>query len=311
MNSDPRTAGELADLYASQIKGKIILATGVSPGGIGAAFALGIERAQPELIILAGRSLSKVQQTADVVSATGVKTRVLQIDLASLSAVRAATEKVNGWDDVPHIDVLVNSAGVMAIDWAASPEGYDSQLVSNHLGPFLFTNLIMGKLLKSPAPRVVNVTSEGHRLSPFRFDDYNFRNGEYYHKWLSYGQSKTANMLMAISLAEKLGPKHQLSAFSVHPGLVVSNLAGHLKLFGDDDSDMILMLLPCTAEVGANVYVYGAFDPEITAHNGAYLVPCRLADPWKDTVRPWATSSVEAERLWKLSEKLIGQKFSY
>lgn len=63
----------------------------------------------------------------------------------------------------------------MAVDWAQSAEGYDSQLVVNHLGPFLFTNLIMGKLLKSPAPRIVNVTSGGHRLSPFRFEDYNFR----------------------------------------------------------------------------------------------------------------------------------------
>ncbi|OTA58343.1 NAD(P)-binding protein [Hypoxylon sp. EC38] len=329
MNEDPRTARELADLYASHIKGKIVLATGVSPGGIGAAFVLGIVRAQPELIILAGRNPSKVKQTADAVSATGVKVRTLEIDLASLSAVRAAAEKVNGWNDVPRIDVLVNSAGVMAINWAPSPEGYDGQLVSNHLGPFLFTNLIMGKLLKSPAPRVVNVTSEGHRLSPFRFDDYNFRDGEYYHKWQSYGQSKIANMLMAISLAEKLGPKHKLSAFSAHPGLVVSNLAGHLKLLSDDDSDMVLLRdldrimgnaagwatfnvsHTCTAEVGANVYVYGAFDPDIAAHNEAYLVPCRLANPWKDTMRPWATSSIEAERLWKLSEKLVGQEFSY
>ncbi|KAI1142096.1 NAD(P)-binding protein [Hypoxylon sp. FL0543] len=328
-NTDQRTAGELADTYAPQIKGKIVLTTGVSPGGIGAAFVLGIARAQPELIILAGRNLTKIQQTADALSATGVRARTLEIDLASLSAVRAAAEVVNGWEDVPRIDVLVNSAAVMAIDWAPSPEGYDSQLVTNHLGPFLFTNLIMGKLLKSSAPRVVNVTSAGHRLSPFRFDDYNFRDGEYYHKWLSYGQSKTANMLMAISLAEKLGPKHKLSAFSVHPGLVTSNLAGHLKLFGDDDSDMILMrdldrimgnavgwtgfggIIPCTPEVGANVYVYAAFDPDVAAHNGAYLLSCRLADPWTDTVRPWATSPVEAERLWKLSEKLVGQEFSY
>ncbi|KAI0128247.1 NAD(P)-binding protein [Hypoxylon sp. NC0597] len=190
MNEDSRTAGELADLYASQIKGGIVLATSVSPGGIGAAFVLGI--------------------TSDAVSAAGVEVRTLEINLASLSAVRAAAEKVNIWDDVPRID---------------------------------------------------------------------------------------------ISLAEKLGLKHNLPPFGAHPGLVVSNLAGHLKLFADDDSDMVLLL--------ANVYVYGAFHPEIAAHNGAYLVPYRSASPWKDTVRPWATSSVEAERLWKLSEKLISREFPY
>ncbi|KAI1209552.1 NAD(P)-binding protein [Annulohypoxylon truncatum] len=329
MNKDPRTASELAATYESQIKGKIVLTTGVSPGGIGAAFVLGIAQSQPALLILAGRNLAKIQQTADAISATGVKVRILELDLVSLASVRASAEKVNAWDDVPQIDVLVNNASVMAVDWARSPEGYDSQLAINYLGPFLFTNLIMGKMLKSPAPRVIIVTSDAHRLSPFRFDDYNFRDGEYYHKWLSYGQSKTANMLMAISLAEKLGQRHKLSAFSVHPGLVQSNLSSHLKLFGEDDSDMIPMrdidrvmgngigwagfgaVLPCTPEVGANVYVYGAFDPEVAAHNGCYLLSCRVADPWKDTVRPWATSSVEAERLWKLSEKLVGQEFVY
>ncbi|XDG09082.1 hypothetical protein ABKA04_008697 [Annulohypoxylon sp. FPYF3050] len=332
MNEDPRTASELAATYESQIKGKVVLTTGVSPGGLGAAFVLGIARSQPALLILAGRNLAKVRQTADAISTTGVKVRILELDLISLASVRTSAEKVNSWDDVPQIDVLVNNAGVMAVDWAQSVEGYDSQLVINHLGPFLFTNLIMDKLLKSPAPRIVNVTSGGHRLSPFRFEDYNFRDGEYYHKWLSYGQSKTANMLMAISLAEKLGRKHNLAAFSVHPGVVPSNLSSHLKLFGEDDSDMILMrdidrvmgngvgwtgfgdVLPSTPEVGANVYVYGAFDPDVTffeAHNGTFLLSCRLADPDKDTVRPWATSSVEAERLWKLSEKLVGQIFPY
>ncbi|KAI1377505.1 NAD(P)-binding protein [Hypoxylon crocopeplum] len=329
MNTDPRSASDLAVVYDSQIKGKIVLTTGVSPGGIGAAFVAGIARAQPALLILAGRNPTKVQQTADVVSATSVKVRTLELDLASLSAVRAAAEKVNGWDDVPRIDVIVNNAGVMAIGWVPTPEGYDSQLVANHLGPFLFTNLLMGKILKSSAPRVVIVTSDGHRLSPFRFDDYNFRDGKFYNKWLSYGQSKTANMLMAISLAEKLGTKYNLSAFSVQPGLVATNLGGHLKLFGEDDSDMKLMrdidrlmgnaigwagfdgIVACTPEVGANTHMYAAFDPGVAAHNGVYLISCRVADPRIDTVRPWATSPVEAERLWKLSEKLVGQKFSY
>ncbi|KAI1098152.1 hypothetical protein F4804DRAFT_325540 [Jackrogersella minutella] len=64
-------------------------------------------------------------------------------------------------------------------------------------------------------------------------------------------------------------------------------------------------------DVGAATYVYAAFDPEATAHNGAYLLECRVGDPWRDYLRAWATSSVEAEMLWKLSEELIGQDFCY
>ncbi|KAI1085013.1 NAD(P)-binding protein [Whalleya microplaca] len=331
MSSIP-TGSDLAVTHASAIKDKVVLTTGVTLGSLGSGFVLAIARAHPALLILAGRSAAKNQQTAEAVTAQfpDVKVRTLELDLISLAAVRKAGETVNAWADVPRIDVLVNNAGVMAVDFKLSPDGYESQLAINHLGNFLFTNLIMGKILKSAAPRVVNVSSNGHRLSPFRFDDWNFRNGEFYNKWLSYGQSKTANMLMALSLAKKLGSKHNLLAFSVHPGLVISNLGTHLELFGDNAADMesmkeidrimgngiawldfVSQFKAQTPDEAAVHLVYGAFDPEIAAHNGAYLSDIHVADPWTDILRPWATCPAEAERLWKLSEELVGQEFSY
>ncbi|KAF4826205.1 Short-chain dehydrogenase TIC 32 [Colletotrichum tropicale] len=170
-NTDKRTAGELATLYAAQIKGKIILTTGVSPGGVGAAFVKALATVEPALLVLAGRNPGKVQQTAEAISeqSPSVKVRTLDLDLASLEGVRKAAATGNAWDDVPRIDVLVNNAAVMAVNWATSPEGLDSQFVTNYLGPFLFTNLLIDKLLKSPAPRIINVTSDGHRLGPVRF----------------------------------------------------------------------------------------------------------------------------------------------
>ncbi|KAI1252038.1 hypothetical protein MGN70_006610 [Eutypa lata] len=332
MTSNQPTGSDLATRHASAIKGKVVLTTGVTLGTLGSGFVLAIARAQPSLLILAGRSRTKNQETAQAVADQfpGVKVRTLELDLVSLAAVHAAADTVNAWADVPRIDVLVNNAGVMATDWALSPDGFESQLAINHLGHFLFTNLIIGKILKSPAPRIIIVSSNGHRLGPFRFDDYNFRNGECYNKWLSYGQSKTANMLMAVSLAEKLGAKHNLSTFSVHPGLVITNLGSHLKLFGDDASDMDSMkeidrlfgnsvawmdfatdIKALTPDEAASNLVYAAFDPDVTAHNGAYLEDCHVADPWIGAVKPWATSPIEAERLWKLSEKLVGHVFAY
>ncbi|KAI1780430.1 NAD(P)-binding protein [Hypoxylon cercidicola] len=331
MSSELKSGNALADAHAHAIKGKVILVTGVTLGGLGGGFVLAVARAQPSLLILAGRSVTKLQQTAQAVSEQSprVNVRTLELDLISLAAARKAAEAVNAWSDVPQIDILVNNAGVMATEWASSPDGHESQLAINHLGHFLFTNLIMRKILKSPAPRVVIVSSNGHRLSPVRFDDPNFKNGQIYNKWTAYGQSKTANMLMAISLAEKLGKKSNLSAFSVQPGLVISNLGSHLKLFGDDTSDLDAMkeidsFFGChlawidyttyftvqTPEQAASNLVYTAFDPAITP-NGSYLEDCRVASPWTDVLLPWATSPVEAERCWKLSEKLVGQEFSY
>ncbi|XXG95060.1 Chitin synthase, class 2 [Hypoxylon texense] len=320
-----QTASRLATHYAEAIRGKVILTTGVSPGGLGAAFVNAIAPMHPAMLILAGLGPTDTQRTADNVSksAPDVKIRTLQIDLSSLAAVRAAAETVKGWTDVPHIDLLVNNAGISAIPRTITDEGFEKHFATNYLGPFLFTHLIMPKILASEAPRIVNVGSDGHILSPIRFDDPNFRDESLYHTWMAYGQSKTAQMLTAISLAEKLGTKHNLLAFSVHPGAVTTNLVAHLDWEqGYVEMSRTYRLLGLaqgwkkdfeflTPDEGAATYVYAAFDPNIRVHNGAYLVDCRLADPWKDDLRAWATSPVEAEMLWKLTEKLIGQEFEY
>lgn len=170
------TGSELVQELAANIRGKVILTTGVSPGGLGAHFVETVAAANPSLLILAGRNPTKVQQTADALAKShpGVKTRILQLDLGSLAAVRKAAAEVNSWDDVPAIDVLVNNAAIMAVDYALSPDGFESHFATNHLGHFLFTNLIMGKILAAKEPRVVSVSSDGHRMSAVRFYDLDF-----------------------------------------------------------------------------------------------------------------------------------------
>ncbi|KAF2710679.1 NAD(P)-binding protein [Pleomassaria siparia CBS 279.74] len=317
------TADELAADYSREIKGKTVLITGVSPGGLGAAFAISISASEPALLVIAGRNPTKSQETADAIvkAHPQVQVRVLDLDLQSLSKVRAAAETVNGWADIPTIDVLVNNAGIMAVDYSLSPEGFENQFATNHLGPFLFTNLIIGKILASTSRRVVTVSSDGHRLNPIRFDDYGFDKGKTYNKWHAYGQSKTANMLTTVSLAEKLGD-NGLRAYSLHPGVIATNLGSHVNWDNDFPALQAVDQSLGNAEgwkafnfrslqQGAATHVYAAFDPKLSDHNGAYLLDSRIADPWKDTVKAWATSSVDAERLWKLSEKLVGQTFSY
>jgi NAD(P)-dependent dehydrogenase (short-subunit alcohol dehydrogenase family) len=170
------TASELVAELASEIRGKTILITGVSPGGLGAAFVTAIAKVAPALLILAGRSVVRTGETADAITRLypNVQTRVLDLDLTSLQAVRDAAATVHSWADVPTIDVLVNNAGIMAVEYALSPDGIEQHFATNHLGHFLLTNLLMGKILASTAPRVVNLSSDGHRFSHVRFDDYNF-----------------------------------------------------------------------------------------------------------------------------------------
>ena len=170
------TATELVSDYASLIKGKTILATGVTPGTLGGFYVQAIAAAKPANIVLAGRNAMKLQQCEQEITAKNpeVHVRTVQVDFSSLKNTRDAASQVNNWDDIPVIDVLVNNAGIMAVDYKLSEDGVESQFATNHLGPFLFTNLIMGKVLRSDTPRVVMVTSDGHRLSSIRFHDYNF-----------------------------------------------------------------------------------------------------------------------------------------
>lgn len=170
------TGDVLVKNLAAEINGRVILTTGCSPGGLGAFFVQQVAAASPSLLILAGRTPSKLKTTADAITKSypAVKVRILQLDLQSFSAVRASAATVNGWTDVPAIDVLVNNAGIMACAYEKTGDGIEKQFAAGYLGPFLFTNLIMEKLLKAGTPRVVAVSSDGHRLSQIRWPDTGF-----------------------------------------------------------------------------------------------------------------------------------------
>src|ERR1700712_1678167 len=172
--SPESTAEEVAEFYAPQIKDKIILTTGVSPGGLGAYFVQAIAAYKPKLLILAARSEAKVKETAAVVAKAypDVPTRVLILDLGDLKQVWSAAKEVLGYEE-EGIDVLMNSAAVMACPYATTVDGLEMQFGTNHIGHFLFTNAILDKILQVKG-RIVNVSSAGHRFSPVRFDDPGF-----------------------------------------------------------------------------------------------------------------------------------------
>ncbi|KAK7740431.1 hypothetical protein SLS62_011112 [Diatrype stigma] len=318
------TGAEVAKDLSAHIRGKTVLITGVSPGSLGAKFAETIVPHGPALLILAGRDLSKTQATlaalepAASASATPVAFKTLQLDLASLGAVRRAAAEVLSWSDVDHVDVLVNNAGVMAQPFALTADGVESQFAANHLGHFLFTNLLLkDRILASAAPRVVSVSSAGHRYNGVRWGDVNFATPDSYDKWRSYAQSKTANMLFAVGLADKLGEKGLVAA-SLHPGIrYVETHAGMAMTIERSVGlkfcrpDYPFMSGFRDIEQGIATHVLTAFSPDIKDNNGKYFLDCRPADPYEHEVLPWATGRIEADMLWKLSEELVGEKFEY
>lgn len=316
------TGSALAEANKEHIRGKVVLITGVSPGGLGAGFVKAIAPYGPKLLVLASRSTAKMEQTAAELKAmrAGVATRALLLDLASQTQIRQAAQEVLAYSEP--IDVLVNNAGIMAVPYGTTADGIESQFGANHIGHFLFTNLIMPKIRESAAGgRIVNVTSCGYRLSPVRFFDLGFDGGKTYERLAAYGQSKTANMLFSVELAARLGSKGVVSV-SVHPGTISTNLATNAALDIDEflpdlrQKDQALGnpqgwgdIKLVDLDSGSGTHVFAAFDPALKEHNGAYCEEVRALKP--EEVRCWGRDPVEASMLWEVSEELVGQKFEH
>ncbi|KAH8807555.1 hypothetical protein F5884DRAFT_752140 [Xylogone sp. PMI_703] len=303
-------ASEIVADLGQRIAGKTFVITGASSGSIGGHTALYLATGKPAAMILLARDAAKVEPVIKEIASTSPSTKVsfVPIDLASQESVRSAAATIAS--SVSNIDVIINNAGIMAGPYKTTKEGIESQFGTNHIGHFLFTNLLLPKVVSGG--RIVNVSSAGHALGAVRFDDYNFQDGKAYEEWEAYGQSKTANILFAVSLAKKLQARN-IKAFSLHPGNAMTNLAGHLAPTTDWGvimkriSDNGIPIPQFKSLDGAcATTIAAAIDPALEEFSGAYLDDC---NPAKAT--PEATSPENAEKLWKLSEKLVREQFDY
>ena len=131
--------------------------------------------ASPTLIILAGRSLSKIQPVIDEIKSSrpAVATRFIPLDLGSQASIRESAANINA--SIEKIDILINNAAIMSCPFSKTLDGIESQFGTNHIGHFLLTNLILDKILAAgEGARIVNVSSSAHEMSDVRFDDWNF-----------------------------------------------------------------------------------------------------------------------------------------
>src|SRR5690349_520728 len=169
------------------LSGRRAIVTG-GASGIGIPTSRALARAGAH-VTLAVRNPDAAAELAAEIGAD-----VRRLDLADLDSVDAFAR---GWDGPLHL--LVNNAGIMALpELQLSPDGFEQQFATNHLGHFALTTGLHGALAAEGA-RVVNVSSRGHLRSPVVFDDVSFA-FRTYEPWAAYGQSKTANVLFAVGL---------------------------------------------------------------------------------------------------------------
>jgi NAD(P)-dependent dehydrogenase (short-subunit alcohol dehydrogenase family) len=341
-------ASAVASTFPASINGRTILITGVNKLGIGYAIVQALAAHSPRRLILSGRSQAKLQECLDSLRLEhpDVDFRSLVVDLSSQKSVRNAAAEVLRWEDTPVIDIVVNNAGIMSIpERTLSEDGVELHLATNHVGHFLFTNLIMPKIIAAAkdahpgAARIINVSSVGTMASPFRASDVNWYKPTSqlpekespnlalmksagivvdeetsYIPMGAYGQSKTANILYSVALNERLSEKYGVLSIAVHPGEIRTELHRTTDLAWLEQTEEWREKMGVewkTLDQGASTSLVAALDPKLGKPNsdgyGQFLNDCQISN-----MAPlYALDKAEAERVWNITEAMVKEKFSW
>jgi NAD(P)-dependent dehydrogenase (short-subunit alcohol dehydrogenase family) len=223
-----------------------------------------------------------------------------ELDLADLDSVRRFVDRWTG-----PLDILVNNAGVMATPLTRTPQGFELQFATNHLGHFALTLGLHDALAAAGDARVVVVSSVGHVNGEVLFDDPNFEHHPY-DPWAAYSQSKTANILFAVEAAKRWAPDH-IAVNALNPGRIWgTGLSRHMDTPPDSfDPAGATGVSVKNVEQGAATSVLLAASPLVEGVTGKYFEDCREAGPYTPGVRrgvaAYAIDPANAARLWRLS----------
>jgi NAD(P)-dependent dehydrogenase (short-subunit alcohol dehydrogenase family) len=305
------TADEV--LEGVNLSGKRVLVTGVSAG-------LGVENARSIVahggtVVGTARDLEKARRA--LAEAGNPSVELVEMDLASLASVRKAAEEL--LKRAKPFDVIIANAGVMACPQGKTQDGFETQFGTNHLGHFVFVNRLVPLLNRGA--RVVTVSSAGHQLSDVDIEDPNFERTPY-QAFAAYGRSKTANILYAVALDNRLKGRG-VRATSLHPGGIQTELSRHLtpELLGQlreriskMESSQGRTFRYKTVPQGSATSVWSGFVAQADAVGGHYCEDCHVREVNDDTtsrvgVRSYALNLAHANDLWRKSEEMVGERF--
>lgn len=290
------TAYEVAE--GADLTGKRVIVTGAA-SGIGVETARALARTGAEVTLAVRNLAAGAKVAADIVATTGNRrVRVAALELTDRGSIGAFVAE---WRGLLH--VLVNNAGVMAMPEERTPEGWEMQFATNHLGHFELALGLHDALAAADPGRIVSVSSSAHMLSPVVFDDIHFAFRPY-DKWLAYGQSKTANVLFAVGASARWA-EDGITANALMPGAIPTNLQRHVGGLRTPPE------LQKTAEEGAATSVLLATSPLLEGIGGRYFADCNEAVPVTHRTRdmsgvaPYALDRGNADRLWEESLRML------
>uniref|UniRef100_UPI0006E2ED4B SDR family NAD(P)-dependent oxidoreductase n=1 Tax=Peterkaempfera griseoplana TaxID=66896 RepID=UPI0006E2ED4B len=261
-------------LRGVDLTGRLALVTG-GYSGLGLETTRALVRAGARVVVPARRPAAAKEALG---SLDGVE--VDELDLGDLESVRGFAERF--LSSGRSLDMVINSAGIMACPETRVGPGWEAQFATNHLGHYALVNRLWPAIAADGGARVVSVSSAGHRRSGIRWDDVQFERG--YDKWEAYGQAKTANVLFAVRL-DALGRDAGVRAFALHPGGILTPLQRHLPReemvaagWIDEAGNPVNASFK-TPEQGAATQVWAATSPQLAGMGGVYCEDCDIAEP--------------------------------
>jgi NAD(P)-dependent dehydrogenase (short-subunit alcohol dehydrogenase family) len=272
-----------------------VIVTGAT-SGIGKAAALQLASVGAQLTITA-RDHGKGHAVAgEIEDQTGSSVEVLLVDFADLGTVRQAAHRYRDTHD--DLAVLINNAGTVVGKRRTTVDGHEMTFATNHLGPFLFTDLLIDLLVSSAPSRVINTASVAHTYAKegIVFDDLGFENRRYRFMEV-YGHSKLANILHAAELNARYGDRGVMAA-AVHPGVVRTGL-------GSGTSRIVKLATTVggrwmrSPEDGADTIVWLATESGLDIADGSYFEDRGVSRSTRH-----ARDADQARQLWEISEQL-------
>ncbi|HEY0815894.1 MAG TPA: oxidoreductase [Pseudonocardia sp.] len=283
-----------------ELTGRRAVITGANAGlGLEIAYALAAHGAE---VVLACRNTAKADAAADAIRTRtpGARVSVGELDLADLDSVAAFAAAQSG-----RLDLLVNNAGLMAVDEARTAQGFEMQFGVNHLGHFALTARLLPLLLATPASRIGNMASMGHRAARGAADP---RLERRYDRWGSYFQSKLANIRFTTELQRRLAAAGSSTiAVAAHPGASHTDLGTEGSTAANAAIRTVVPFLTQPAELGARPMLRALTDPSV--RGGEFYGPrflVRGATPVRETPTRAARDVAAARLLWDMSVEMSG-----
>lgn len=299
------------------LTGKIVIVTGGN-AGIGLETTKTLAAAGATVIVPA-RDIAKAKENLAGIPNVELET----IDMMNPYSIEEFAKKFLASGRPLHI--LINNAGIMWVLLRRDSRGIESQLATNYLSQYHLTALLFPALKKANGARVINVSSLGHHMAPFNFDDPNFISREY-ETLQAYGQSKTASNLFSLELDNR-AKQHNVRAYSLHPGSIGgTELAREASLellqkmgFVDADGNILPEIAARlkTIQQGAATTVWCATSPLLNNIGGVYCEDADIAQMASENsigtfgVEAYSLNEVNAKRLWDLSEQITGVRFHF